>query len=514
MARRELAYAPESPAFGLEVEQHRVELRQADEHLGSVIACAGELIAAMQGVGSASRNLALVLEKTPSIFEATPVVGALASVLHELSSAEDVLAESLELSLWKPLVAFRAEVGRFEETRRASERADAESCAAVEGLLHGAWKRKDHVPIVAQVDERARMAAEKRRAAESRRFDLCRFVSSVQRRKGLALAEVCVAALCSLRAFYAQASHAINDAANSAHSHQKEIAAACDREKEPWDLRMLRLQSILNADFEARRRWVVPEDSEDLHELLDAAEEAHGVYSIDEPLRELYDDSGRRRRNQKEEGYLFVQPIRSTTNKWTRRWFAIDDDILKARKAPSWGFLRGVLQREPSEGGPGASPADPPSPTDDEVASLLLSTVKECDDRCAFEIHSARGSPLRLQAPGKDARDWWIRALKRAIERQLGEGATALTAIERDNATCADCGAPKPDWVVLNLGILVCVRCSGVHRSLGTHVSKVRSLRLDRLTPLELSVVARVGNKAANRMFEFFFDVGPPPFRR
>jgi Arf-GAP/SH3 domain/ANK repeat/PH domain-containing protein len=48
------------------------------------------------------------------------------------------------------------------------------------------------------------------------------------------------------------------------------------------------------------------------------------------------------------------------------------------------------------------------------------------------------------------------------------------------NRVCADCGSEsKVDWVSINLGIVICIECSGIHRSLGTHITKIRSLTLD-----------------------------------
>lgn len=41
------------------------------------------------------------------------------------------------------------------------------------------------------------------------------------------------------------------------------------------------------------------------------------------------------------------------------------------------------------------------------------------------------------------------------------------------NDQCAECSASDPDWASLNLGILVCIECSGIHRNLGVHISKV-----------------------------------------
>jgi hypothetical protein len=54
-----------------------------------------------------------------------------------------------------------------------------------------------------------------------------------------------------------------------------------------------------------------------------------------------------------------------------------------------------------------------------------------------------------------------------------------LKSVSKLNCICADCGAEDPDWASINLGILICIQCSGIHRSLGVHISKVRSLTLD-----------------------------------
>lgn len=59
-----------------------------------------------------------------------------------------------------------------------------------------------------------------------------------------------------------------------------------------------------------------------------------------------------------------------------------------------------------------------------------------------------------------------------------------------------------PDWVSINLGLLCCIKCSGVHRSLGVSVSKVRSLTLDSLEPEVLFLLAGIGNKKVNMIYE------------
>ncbi|KAK4511465.1 uncharacterized protein ATC70_012680 [Mucor velutinosus] len=81
-----------------------------------------------------------------------------------------------------------------------------------------------------------------------------------------------------------------------------------------------------------------------------------------------------------------------------------------------------------------------------------------------------------------------------------------LAQLRRDlsNTICADCSAKNPDWCSLNLGILICIECSGIHRSLGTHISKVRSLTLDSasFTPDIVQLLLSIGNAKSNAVWE------------
>uniref|UniRef100_A0A4W5JL93 Un-named sa1614 n=1 Tax=Hucho hucho TaxID=62062 RepID=A0A4W5JL93_9TELE len=70
------------------------------------------------------------------------------------------------------------------------------------------------------------------------------------------------------------------------------------------------------------------------------------------------------------------------------------------------------------------------------------------------------------------------------------------------NNMCCDCGAPDPTWISTNLGILTCIECSGIHREMGVHYSRIKSLSLDKLGTSELLLAKNMGNSGFNEIVE------------
>ncbi|KAI9358075.1 hypothetical protein BD770DRAFT_321223 [Pilaira anomala] len=56
------------------------------------------------------------------------------------------------------------------------------------------------------------------------------------------------------------------------------------------------------------------------------------------------------------------------------------------------------------------------------------------------------------------------------------------------NDRCADCTAKNPRWASYSLGVFLCIRCASLHRKMGTHISKVKSVSMDRWTLQEIQV--------------------------
>jgi len=73
---------------------------------------------------------------------------------------------------------------------------------------------------------------------------------------------------------------------------------------------------------------------------------------------------------------------------------------------------------------------------------------------------------------------------------------------DEDNKYCVDCDSKGPRWASWNIGILLCIRCAGIHRNLGVHISKVRSVNLDSWAPNQVSSMQCMGNSKARAVYE------------
>ncbi|XP_033736763.1 stromal membrane-associated protein 2-like [Pecten maximus] len=70
------------------------------------------------------------------------------------------------------------------------------------------------------------------------------------------------------------------------------------------------------------------------------------------------------------------------------------------------------------------------------------------------------------------------------------------------NGQCADCGAISPKWASWTLGVFICLHCSGIHRNILGHTSKLKSLTLDFWTTAEVDNMEEIGNIKANKLYE------------
>ncbi|XP_048810141.1 arf-GAP with GTPase, ANK repeat and PH domain-containing protein 1 isoform X1 [Lagopus muta] len=152
------------------------------------------------------------------------------------------------------------------------------------------------------------------------------------------------------------------------------------------------------------------------------------------------------------------------------------------------------------------------------IYSSSSTNTEEQEENFEFIIVSLTGQTWHFEATTYEERDAWVQAIESQILASLQScessknksrltsqnEAMALQSIRniRGNSHCVDCEAQNPDWASLNLGALICIECSGIHRNLGTHLSRVRSLDLDDW-PIELiKVMSSIGNELANSVWE------------
>ncbi|XP_031790096.1 arf-GAP with coiled-coil, ANK repeat and PH domain-containing protein 1 isoform X4 [Piliocolobus tephrosceles] len=230
------------------------------------------------------------------------------------------------------------------------------------------------------------------------------------------------------------------------------------------------------------------------------------------------------------EGHLFKRASNAFKT-WSRRWFTIQSNQLVYQKKHKLDICPLItLSRQ--------------DPVTVVVDDLRLCTVKLCPDserRFCFEVVSTSKSCL-LQADSERLLQLWVSAVQSSIasafsqarlddsprgpgqgpgHQAIGSAATlgcggmargrepggaghvvAQVQSVDGNAQCCDCREPAPEWASINLGVTLCIQCSGIHRSLGVHFSKVRSLTLDSWEPELVKLMCELGNVVINQIYE------------
>jgi len=72
----------------------------------------------------------------------------------------------------------------------------------------------------------------------------------------------------------------------------------------------------------------------------------------------------------------------------------------------------------------------------------------------------------------------------------------------KQNSICADCPNKTPRWASITFGCFVCLRCSGVHRQFGTHITKIKSVNLDKWPDAKIHAFMRLNNNLVNSYWE------------
>ncbi|KAI8764674.1 arf-GAP with SH3 domain, ANK repeat and PH domain-containing protein 2 [Biomphalaria glabrata] len=161
---------------------------------------------------------------------------------------------------------------------------------------------------------------------------------------------------------------------------------------------------------------------------------------------------------------------------------------------------------------------------------LLTCQVKLVPDdpgkKCFDVVSSSDNRTYHFQAEDTKEMEEWISILNNAKEGifmnflknntnspSLNQSVRELTSSIMDrirrlpgNKECCDCGAPDPEWLSVNLGVMVCLECCGIHREMGVHISRTQSTVIDELGTSQLLLARVIGNGTFNEIMEATLD--------
>ncbi|CAR23812.1 GTPase-activating protein AGE1 [Lachancea thermotolerans CBS 6340] len=195
------------------------------------------------------------------------------------------------------------------------------------------------------------------------------------------------------------------------------------------------------------------------------------------------------------EGILWTYKGHGKSSGWHKQWVVLKDSTLS--EYSDWKTQGKKLSHPP--------------------LSLTFACIKrhESGNYNAFEIITTTGVTRAFRAESKSDLDQWVQLLQIAVglgtqtpspeeESDTLTPLSIVASVDNCNKICCDCGGTSQvEWISINLLCVICIKCSAVHRSLGSHISKVRSLKLDSFTSKEiLELLKFVSNKNLNSIYE------------
>ncbi|GET02868.1 arf-GAP with coiled-coil, ANK repeat and PH domain-containing protein 2 isoform X2 [Rhizophagus clarus] len=456
--RKELADC-ENSVFGLEntiknlVKLARSSVELASEYTVKQLQFAEEL-------GNFAKNQPESIIKT--------VLSKYASSLHEVERSRKILHSHMYEMFIEPLEAFaKNEIVPLKDVKKVVERTCNEADTALARYM--SKKPKDSMIPDASIE-----VAYTRREFHRQYIDYVVKLNELEAKKKFEFMEYILALMFTESSFYHQSYDILKDM----EPHMKDVTRLLQEARTAYHNDVAESQVLKKKVLEEARGSYDPMKSPMKDNIIER--------NINSPVTKS--------------GYLFMKGNQRVMQSWTRKYFIISDGHLYYY----------------SRNGKGTN-------GDDEHPSITLRVchikpiLNNSDRRFCFEIISPNKTYV-LQAENQEEMDDWINCLQTAAKDaiyadqmpKLISDSNNLQGISQEdtanefnlnkkvndeetlnskqsiskirelpgNDICADCKCKDPQWASTNFGTLLCIECSGIHRSLGVHLGNIKTNKI------------------------------------
>ncbi|XP_018510678.2 ADP-ribosylation factor GTPase-activating protein AGD2 [Brassica rapa] len=440
-----------------------------------------------------------------------PVISKFVNTLRELSSYKEFLRSQVEHVLLERLTNFMTvDLQEAKESRRRFDKAVHSYDQAREKFV--SLKKNTRGEIVAELEEDLENS---KSAFEKSRFNLVNSLMTIEAKKKYQFLESISAIMDSHLRYFKLGYDLLSQLEPYIHHVLTDAQQSKEQSKIEQDRFEKRIQEF-RTQSELDSQQVEPSNVDGNHVYRTLPYKNVEATSIATADKEVI-----------KQGYLLKRSA-SLRADWKRRFFVLDNHgslyyyrNTGNKSAGSQHYYSGlgehrsgVFRRFRSRHIRSASQGSLDCNLIDLRTSLIKLDAEDTDLRLCFRIISPQMTYTLQAENGADRMDW-VNKITAAIATRLnshflqqspinyassGPAGDELTLDQKQdynqrvnmgddvfttlrgipgNDECAECNAPDPDWASLNLGVLMCIECSGVHRNLGVHISKVRSVTLD-----------------------------------